>query len=161
MARKYAWKIQVCRQKYRNKKVKHTYNFYSRKVYFRRSNSNKWKEKNTSLSVKNIFLNIYMILHILPRSPVIICELVIFTGLGTLLTLDMALFTAVFSISNFGVEISSVFELFSVFLTIGLGCFGVCRRTERRGSGLPPIFWSKFRRILPRFMGAGVPIIKK
>ena len=97
-----------------------------------------------------------MILHILPRSPVIICELVIFTGFGTLSTLDMTLFTAAFSISNLGVEISLVFGLFSV-LTIGFGCFGVCRRTERLGSGLPPIFWSKFRRILPLFMGAGVP----
>ena len=114
-------------------------------------------KKYLSLYFKNIlFKNIYMILHILPRSPVIICELVIFTGLGTLSTLDMTLFTAAFSISNLGVEISLVFGLFSV-LTIGFGCFGVCRRTERLGSGLPPIFWSKFRRILPLFMGAGVP----
>ena len=117
----------------------------------------KYTWKNTSLSIKNIlFKNIYMILHILPRSPVTICELVNFTGLGTLSTLDITLLTAAFSISNFGVEISSVFGFFSV-LTIGFGCFGVCRRTERLGSGLPPIFWSKFRRILPLFMGAGVP----
>ena len=117
----------------------------------------KYTWKNTSLSIKNIlFKNIYMILHILPRSPVTICELVNFTGLGTLSTLDITLLTAAFSISNFGVEISSVFGLFSV-LTTGFGCFGVCRRTERLGSGLPPIFWSKFRRILPLFMGAGVP----
>ena len=117
----------------------------------------KYTWKNTSLSIKNIlFKNIYMILHILPRSPVTICELVNFTGLGTLSTLDITLLTAAFSISNFGVEISSVFGFFSV-LTTGFGCFGVCRRTVRLGSGLPPIFWSKFRRILPLFMGAGVP----
>ena len=59
--------------------------------------------------MRGVKIHIYMMLHIRPRSPVIIWE-VDFTGLvGTTsevevvgATLDMALFTAAFSISNFG-----------------------------------------------------------